>query len=74
MILELNLKNRFMYQLYNIINTRLNRGLPTIISTNLYHEEILEKYGERIFSRLFTVYESMEFVGTDIRLIKRKSG
>jgi len=30
--------------------------------------------GERIFSRLFTVYESMEFVGTDIRLIKRKSG
>lgn len=67
-------KSFYVSVIYNIINTRLNRGLPTIISTNLYHEEILEKYGERIFSRLFTVYESMEFVGTDIRLIKRKSG
>ena len=67
-------KSFYVSVIYNIINTRLNRGLPTIISTNLYHEEILEKYGERIFSRLFTVYKSMEFVGTDIRLIKRKSG
>lgn len=64
----------YVATIYNIINTRLNKGLPTIISTNLYHEEMLEKYGERIFSRLFTIYESLEFVGSDVRLIKRKLG
>ncbi len=60
--------------IYNIINTRLNKGLPTIISTNLNHEEMLKKYDERIMSRLFAIYESYEFVGTDIRLIRRKMG
>lgn len=64
----------YVSTIYNIINTRLNKGLPTIISTNLFHEEMLKKYGERIFSRLSTVYRSLEFVGTDIRLIKRKAG
>ena len=64
----------YVSTLYNIINTRLNRTLPTIISTNLNHEEMLKKYDERIISRLFAIYESFEFVGMDIRLIKRKMG
>lgn len=67
-------KSFYISTIYNIINTRLNKGLPTIISTNLNYEEMLERYGERICSRLFTVYTSLEFVGTDIRLIKRKMG
>ncbi len=60
--------------MYNIINTRICNGLPTIISTNLNHEEIQEKYDDRIVSRLFASYECLEFVGIDIRLIKRKNG
>lgn len=60
--------------IYNIINTRLNRSLPTIISTNLNHEGIQKKYDDRIVSRLFAIYQCLEFVGTDIRLIKRKMG
>ena len=60
--------------IYNIINTRLNRSLPTIISTNLNHEGIQKKYDDRIVSRLFAIYQCLEFVGTDIRLIKRKLG
>ena len=47
-------KSFYVSTIYNIINTRLNRGLPTIISTNLNYEEMLERYGERICSRLFT--------------------
>lgn len=58
--------------LYNIINTRLNRGLPTIISTNLDYPEIHERYEERIVSRLFAVYECYHFIGTDVRLLKKK--
>ncbi|MBQ3566248.1 MAG: ATP-binding protein [Oscillospiraceae bacterium] len=62
----------YISTIYNIINTRINKGLPTIISTNLNHEEMLKKYDERIISRLFATYESYEFVGEDIRLIKRE--
>lgn len=64
----------YISTLYNIINTRMSTGLPTIISTNLKHEGIQKKYDERIVSRLFAEYDSLEFVGVDIRLIKKKNG
>ena len=38
--------------LYNIINTRQIHKLPTIISSNLSPDDILNRYDERIFSRL----------------------
>ena len=38
--------------IYNLINTRSNRALPTIISTNLDTEELISKYEGRITSRL----------------------
>lgn len=38
--------------LYNLINTRQNKGLSTIISTNLSATEITHKYEDRIYSRL----------------------
>ena len=56
---------------YNVINTRLNRGLPTIISTNLDYQKINEKYEERIVSRLFAVYDCFEFIGEDVRILKK---
>lgn len=59
--------------IYNIVNTRLNRGKPTIISTNLEFQDIRHRYEERIVSRLFAVYECFHFVGTDVRLLKKKS-
>lgn len=64
----------YISTMYNIINTRINRGIPTIISTNLNHEGIQEKYDDRIVSRLFAVYDCLEFAGKDIRLIKRMNG
>ena len=57
---------------YNIINTRLNRRLPTIISTNLSFQEIRDRYAPRIVSRLFAGYDCLEFVGNDVRLMKKK--
>ena len=62
----------YISTIYNIINTRLNKRLPTIVNTNLSHEEMLKKYEERIISRLFAIYKSLGFVGKDIRLIRRK--
>ncbi|HZJ78896.1 MAG TPA: ATP-binding protein [Clostridia bacterium] len=56
--------------IYNIINTRLLRCLPTIISTNLNPEELEEKYTQRITSRIIGNYISLLFCGKDIRQIK----
>lgn len=57
--------------LYNIINTRLNTGAPTIISANLSLEELYRSYNERIISRIAGYYEVLYFVGRDIRQLKR---
>ncbi|MDE5885568.1 MAG: ATP-binding protein [Oscillospiraceae bacterium] len=53
--------------IYTIINTRINKHLPTIISTNLEADEITAIYQTRITSRLFTVYKTIQFVNVDIR-------
>ena len=57
--------------LYNILNSRINLGLPTIISSNLSGKELQQKYNDRIVSRLLSVYKMLLFVGQDIRQIKR---
>jgi len=57
--------------LYNIINSRINLGLPTIISSNLTARELQSSYNDRVISRLFSAYKILMFVGEDIRQIKR---
>lgn len=55
--------------LYNLINTRINRGLPTIISSNLAPELLRTTYDDRIYSRLFGPDTNiMMFLGNDRRL------
>lgn len=46
--------------LYNLLNTRMNKGLATVISTNLSPRELSEKYEDRIYSRI---------VGADTRIL-----
>lgn len=60
--------------IYNIINSRANMGKPTIVSTNLSLEELQARYDDRIISRLLGMYFTLRFIGSDIRLIKRKNG
>lgn len=53
--------------LYNIINTRLNKGVPTIISSNLSLDELQSRYDQRIISRLKGMFSWRIFIGEDIR-------
>ncbi len=59
--------------LYHVINTRLNIGLPTIISTNLSSMELRKAYSDRISSRLMGEFQVIPFYGTDIRRQKLKN-
>ena len=55
--------------LYNLLNTRLNRGLSTIISTNLGAEELASRYEDRIYSRIIGRDSTILFFGgSDQRL------
>lgn len=63
--------NFYESTLYNIINSRINLGRPTIINSNLSVNELQNNYNERIISRLFSVFTTIMFFGNDIRQIKR---
>lgn len=56
--------------LYNLINTRLVNEKSMIISTNVERKELLERYSDRITSRLFGEFIICVFEGTDIRASK----
>lgn len=56
--------------LYNLINTRLNKGLATVVSTNLSPSELSEKYEDRIYSRIVGTGRILLFGGKDRRLEK----
>lgn len=53
--------------LYNVINSRVARGVPTIISSNLSLEELKSRYPESIASRIIGTFATVKFIGKDIR-------
>ena len=55
--------------LTNLFNERAQQGKPFLISTNLRPEEIMRRYGERLFSRLTDTRTTKiyEFEGVDLR-------
>ncbi len=55
--------------LYNLINTRHNKGLSTIISTNLSPEKLKSEYDGRITSRILgSDFTQLYFEGKDHRV------
>lgn len=54
-------------ELFNIINSRILANKKTLISTNLSPNDIMKKYDDRIFSRLFSKYTIIKFFGEDLR-------
>ncbi len=58
--------------LYNIINSRLTAHRKTVISTNLTDEELAARYLPQIISRLNGEYETLLFLGEDIRAIRKQ--
>ena len=56
--------------LYNIVNTRLLKKKPTIISTNYDYNQLNDVYDMRITSRIAGEYSTLVLEGNDIRYIK----
>ena len=56
---------------YNIVNNRMLTGKPTIISTNLTPAQLEKRYSRRVTSRLISEYQALNFVGKDIRQLKK---
>lgn len=56
--------------LYNLLNARQNKGLATIISTNLSSEELARRYEDRIYSRIIGTARILPFEGKDRRVVK----
>lgn len=57
--------------IYNLLNTRQNKGLATVISTNLSPEELARKYEDRIYSRIIGGGSKiLPFEGKDHRVSK----
>jgi len=67
------LKNVTNEYLYLVVSERMLKSKPTLISTNLEATHIMNRYGERIFSRLFDKAKSVHFKleGEDLRRSKR---
>jgi DNA replication protein DnaC len=55
--------------IYNLLNSRICRGVPTIISSNLSLDEIKNRYPESIASRIIGTFSPVEFIGDDVRQI-----
>lgn len=55
--------------LYNLLNSRMNKSLPTVISTNLDRSALEKVYEDRIFSRIIGADTfQLTFVGPDRRV------
>jgi len=59
--------------LYRLVNHRLTKELPTIVSTNLSKDELSRRYQASLTSRLLGAFEVLYFWGEDIRLLKKKA-
>ena len=62
--------NYYTSCLYYILNSRLNNGKQTVISSNLTAKQLETRYSDRIISRLFSMYQILRFTGRDIRQLK----
>ncbi len=60
--------------IYNLINTRLMRSRPTIISSNLSFTELEQRYTQRVLSRIMGGYRTLRFLGRDVRQIRAYAG
>lgn len=61
-------------QLFEIVNRRMLSNLATIISSNLSLQQLQERYGDRIVSRIVDRYELCRFYGRNIRVLKHLPG
>lgn len=56
---------------FSLLNERHLNRKATIISTNLFLEDMQIRYSERVFSRIMSNYTICKFTGPDIRHLKK---
>lgn len=61
-------------ELFRIINSRLLTGRKMVVSTNLNRSMLKNTYNERIASRITGGFSILEFLGEDIRSIRKLEG
>lgn len=67
---ELGIKNCTQFEfenLLNMINSRIDLGKSNIYTSNLTREELLERVGERLYSRIINLSYDIELNGVDKR-------
>lgn len=64
-----NDRNSNETNLFEIVNDRMINKKPIIFSSNYSEDELMEFYGDRIFSRIIGSSEVMEIFGEDLRLL-----
>ena len=57
---------------YSLLSSRLMKGRPMIINTNLMPLELEKRYSAAISSRLRGEFKHLRFIGEDIRLLKKR--
>lgn len=57
--------------LLQILGTRRQQGLPTVITTNLSLTDLQKTYDNRLYSRLMGDFKAIQFEGDDIRTSAR---
>lgn len=62
-----NTKDWIVERLFVIINSRYERMLPTIFTTNCNFQELKQKVGGRIESRIYEMCEGISLTGKDFR-------
>ncbi|MDU5913472.1 MAG: ATP-binding protein [Anaerococcus vaginalis] len=64
-----NDRNSNESNLFEIVNNRIINKKPIIFSSNYSEDELMEFYGDRIFSRIIGSSDVMEIFGEDLRLL-----
>ena len=59
-------KQQYTSLVYELVNARVSRNLPMVVSSNLSVTELQQRYHDRICSRLFS-FEMLMFIGADVR-------
>ena len=64
------LRNVTCEYLYNVIDSRISRGKKTIVTSNLTHEALMARYGERTISRMLNKSYAKAYLlsGDNLRL------
>ncbi len=60
------------YPIETLIETRYDRQLATICTTNLTFQELKERYGSRIHSRMMEMFMALPMCGEDYRMTASK--